>query len=255
MSNTMVDIFRFGAHSSLHLDPGSPSAATRTRRRCGVDPTCLRRDRAQIGDESADILRCQILQAVLDGFCHRSGRGTAALRVGRGEKACKLRIRPGANAKAFVGSDVIGAPAFQGIACELAAAFRPKGQIARGVTFATMAERGGQIGAAVNRGRLCGIGCKAPVAQERQIPKRHAPALVERKDEIVLLIRDALLRQAEQIGLDRERIVAAHGRKRRVREGRIKIVPARRDAAMQRTHEVVVAPIAYAGFAIRRDVG
>ena len=32
-----------------------------------------------------------------------------------------------------------------------------------------------------NRGRLCQIRFKAPVAQERQIPECHAPALVERK--------------------------------------------------------------------------
>src|SRR3984885_10573509 len=111
------------------------------------------------------------------------------------------------------------------------------------MTFATMAESSSQIGTAIDRGRLCGIGCKAPVAQERQIPERHAPALVEREAEIVLLIRDVLRRQAEQIGLDRERVVAAYGRERRVREGRIKIVSARGDAAMHRAHEVVVAPV------------
>ena len=32
-----------------------------------------------------------------------------------------------------------------------------------------------------NRGRLCQVRFKAPVAQERQIPECHAPALVERK--------------------------------------------------------------------------
>src|ERR1700733_11900502 len=78
----------------------------RTRRRPGVDLTCLRRNRTQIGDESADILRSQILQTVLDCFCHRPGGGTAALRLARGEKACKLRIRPRADAEAFVGGDV-----------------------------------------------------------------------------------------------------------------------------------------------------
>src|SRR6202042_1898604 len=115
----------------------------RKRRLPGVDLTGLRRNRAQIGDESAGILRRQILQTVLDRFCHRSRGGTAALRVGRGEKACKLRIRPGADAKAFVGGDVISAPTYQDVACELATAFQPIGQIARCVTFATMADRGG----------------------------------------------------------------------------------------------------------------
>src|ERR1700739_800123 len=123
----------------------------RTLRRPGVDLTGLRRNRAQIGDESPDILRCQVLQTVFDCFCHRSRGGTAALRVGRGEKACELRIRPGADAKAFVGGDVISVPAFQDVACELATAFEPIAQIARCVTFATMTERGGQVGAAVDR--------------------------------------------------------------------------------------------------------
>jgi hypothetical protein len=59
-----------------------------------------------------------------------------------------------------------------------------------------------------------------------------APALVEREAEVDLLVRYMLRRQAEQISLDRQRVVAAHGRKRRVREGRIKIAPARRNAAM-----------------------
>src|ERR1700730_1603512 len=100
------------------------------------------------------------------------------------------------------------------------------------MTFTTMAERGRQIGAAIDRGRLCGIGYKAPVAQERHIPECHAPALVERKAEVILLVGYMVRRQAEQIGLDRECIVAANGRKRGVGKGRIEIAPARRDAAM-----------------------
>src|ERR1700719_683304 len=97
----------------------------RTQCRRGVDLviTCLRCNRAQISDESADILRRQILQTVLDCFCHRSGGGTAALRVGRGEKACKLRIRPMPDTKVFVGGDVISVPTYQEVACELATAF------------------------------------------------------------------------------------------------------------------------------------
>src|ERR1700736_5838854 len=96
-----------------------------TRRGPDVDLviTCLRRNRAQIGDESADIRRRQILQTVLDCFCHRSGGGTAALRVGRGERACKLRIRPIPDTKVFVGGDVISVPTYQEVACELATAF------------------------------------------------------------------------------------------------------------------------------------
>src|SRR6202035_2764074 len=118
-----------------------------TRCRRGVDfvITCLRCNRAQISDKSADVLRRQILQTVLHRFCHRSGGGAAILRVGGGEKAGKLRVRPGADAKAFVGSDVIGVPTLQDVARELAAAFQPVGQIARRMTLATMAERSGQI--------------------------------------------------------------------------------------------------------------
>src|SRR5208282_4919097 len=110
-------------------------------------------------------------------------------------------------------------PTDQDVACELAPALQPIAQIARRVTFATMAERGRQIGAAIDRGRLCGIGCKAPVAQERQIPERHAPALVEREAEVVLLVRYMLRRQAEQISPDRECIIAAQSRVRCVRKG------------------------------------
>jgi hypothetical protein len=47
---------------------------------------------------------------------------------------------------AFVGRDVIGAPAYQHLAGELVAAFQREGQITRRVTLATMAERGRQIG-------------------------------------------------------------------------------------------------------------
>ena len=85
------------------------------------------------------------------------------MRLGRGKKAGKLRIRPIPDTKVFVGGDVIGVPALQDVARELATAFQPIGQIARRVTLATMAERGRQIGAAIDRGRLCGIGYKAPV--------------------------------------------------------------------------------------------
>jgi hypothetical protein len=140
----------------------------RTRCRRGVDLviTFLRCNRAQISDKSADVLRRQILQTVLDRFCHRPGGGTAILRVGGGEIAGKLRIGPIADARAFVGCDIIGESALQNLAGEFAAAFQPVGQTARRVTLATMAERGGQISAAIDRGRLCGIGYEAPVAQE-----------------------------------------------------------------------------------------
>src|ERR1700730_7859133 len=61
-------------------------------------------------------------------------------------------------------------------------------------------------------------------------------------------------RQAEEIGLDCNRIPAAHRGKGRVWKSRIEVISVFGYASMQRANEIIVAPVSNSGFAIRRDV-
>ena len=62
-------------------------------------------------------------------------------------------------------------------------------------------------------------------------------------------------RQAEQIGLDRQRIGVGHVGIGGVRHRRIKPCAVAADAAMDRVKKILVAVIADAGFLVGRDVG
>ena len=62
-------------------------------------------------------------------------------------------------------------------------------------------------------------------------------------------------RQAEQISLDRQRVVIAHGGVGRKRHRRIKPRAIMADAAMNGVEEILIAVIADPGLPVGRDVG
>ena len=130
-----------------------------------------------------------------------------------------------------------------------------EGQIARRVAFAAMRQRFGEIGAAIPFRALRRIGLEAGVRIEQRRPEHHRPALVERKGERVFRRRRMHRRQAEQIGLDRQRVGVGHIGVGRVRHRRIEPRAVAADAAMHGIEKILVAVIADAGVLVGRDVG
>ena len=118
-----------------------------------------------------------------------------------------------------------------------------------------MRQRLGDIGAAVPFRALRGVGREAGVGVEQQRPKHHRPALIERKRKSVRAIVGMHRRQAEQIGLDRQRVRVRHVGIGRVRHGRIKPRAVAADAALHRVEKILIAVIADAGVLVGRDIG
>src|SRR5260370_2604101 len=129
-----------------------------------------------------------------------------------------------------------------------------KEKIARGMTFIAVAECGSEIGAAIPHIGFALRLLKARLTQEQNVPEAQTPALVVREGHFVRLRRRMRNRQAEQVDLDVQDVVAAQRGVRGVREGGIQRFAVLADARMQRSHEVIVAPGSDAGFLVRSDI-
>ena len=123
------------------------------------------------------------------------------------------------------------------------------------MAFAAMRQRLGEIGAAVPLRRLRGVGLEARIRIEQRRPETHRPALVERERQRIGGRRRMHRRQAEQIGLDRQRIGVGDVGVGGVRHRRIEPRAVAPHAAMHRVEEILIAVIADAGFLVGRDVG
>ena len=167
----------------------------------------------------------------------------------------EIVVAPAADAGGLVRGDVEGAPARRHRAGEFLAVVQRERQISRRVAFAAMRQRFGEIGAPVPFRTLRRIGLEARIRIEQRRPEAHRPALVERKGQRIGRRRRAHRRQAEQIGLDRQRIGVGHVGVGRIRHRRIKPRAVAADAAMHRVEEILIAVIADAGLLVRRDVG
>src|SRR5580698_9122876 len=99
-----------------------------------------------------------------------------------------------------------------------------KTQIARRVAFGAVPQCGRQVRTALPLRRFGRIGGETLILEERSIPKSHHPTLIERKGKIVRAIDRVALRQAEQVGLDGEYIVAAQLGVRSVRKRRVQML-------------------------------
>ena len=128
--------------------------------------------------------------------------------------------------------------------------------VARRVAFAAMAERGGEIGAAVPLRGFRGVRDEAPALEERRIPERHGPALIEREAEIVRAdwaarSRGRVMRYALIASTSSRLSCGIRG----VGKGGIQVLPVLADALAHRAHELIVAVGADAVLRIGRDVG
>ena len=123
------------------------------------------------------------------------------------------------------------------------------------MAFAAMRQRFGEIGAAVPFRTFRGIRLEAGIRIEQRRPEVHRPALVERKHQRIGGGGRAHRRQAEQIGLDRQRIRVGHVGIGRKRHRRIKPRAIAARAAMNRVQKILIAVIADAGLLVGRDVG
>jgi len=112
-----------------------------------------------------------------------------------------------------------------------------------------------QVGAAVPLLGLLRVRLEAFVIEKQQVPQGDAPALVERKADVVLPVRLVHRFQAEQVGLDGEDVLARHQGVGGVRKGRVVVAAIRADALLHGLDELIVGPVADAGFLVRRDVG
>src|ERR1700722_10980752 len=90
--------------------------------------------------------------------------------------------------------------------------------------------------------------------EEGQIPESHRPALIEGKRERVGWRYRMHRRKAEEISLDRDGVIAAHPTIGGEGKRRIEIGAVFSDALVQGSYEIVIAPSAYAGLPIGRDV-
>ncbi len=166
----------------------------------------------------------------------------------------QLLVAPAADAGLFVRRDVGGEPALHHFTAQVLALVKTKPQIARRMALAAVAERRRQIGAAIPLLILVEIRRETLLLEERQVPEFHAPTLVERERQLVLRVGLFHRRQTEQIILDRQHVIAAQFGVRGIRHRRIQVA-LWADALTHRAYELIVAPVADAGFLVSGDVG
>ena len=118
-----------------------------------------------------------------------------------------------------------------------------------------MADALDQIAAAIPFRALLLVRHQDAGLEEQPVPAAHHDAIVERKAQLGRARRIAHRRQRRQIGADRQNVLARQLREIRIGEGRVIARAVGRDAEAQRAVEIVVAPGAEPGLAIRRQVG
>ena len=91
--------------------------------------------------------------------------------------------------------------------------------------------------------------------EEQPVPAAHDDAIVERKAQLGRARRIAHRRQRRQIGADGKNVLPRQPGEMRIGEGRVIARTVARHAEAQRAVELVIAPGAEAGLAVRRQVG
>ncbi len=212
-------------------------------------------DGSQVRDDRLRVVRVEVLQAVLDGFAHRAGGGSAAVRMPVDQVVNDLGITPRSDTEPRVRGDVDGPPSLERRAGKLLAVVEGEAEVAGRVALVAMTQRGREVGASVPLGGLLRIGLESRALEEDRIPESHGPALVERKAQRGR--RGLLVHrwQAEQVGLDRQGVAAAECRVGRVGECRVKTLAVVANSLVQGTHELVIGPLSDAGLLVGRDVG
>ena len=113
-----------------------------------------------------------------------------------------------------------------------------------------------QIGATVDHVSPGRVRHKRPGIEEHHVPQRQAPALIEREAHFRLQVgvfdRGYAL---HQVGIQVLHIAFAHLRVRRVRHGRVQVLPARGHAFAHHLIKLLKAVVADTGVAVRGDVG
>jgi hypothetical protein len=209
----------------------------------------------QIGHDGADVVVGEMREAVAHHVAHRSEHDALAGRHAGLEEPEHLVVGPAADALAHVVGNIRRQPAADVGAREGVLALHGAEPVARRVALAAMAEALDQIGAAVDLRGPVRVGRKRAGAEEQLAPECERGADVEWKAQRVGLARRVDRREREQVGLDRERVVAGDLGERREWERRIEILAAAAEAVMHGAVEFVVAPIADAGRRVGRDVG
>ena len=112
-----------------------------------------------------------------------------------------------------------------------------------------------QIAAAIPLRALLLVRHQDAGLEEQPVPAAHHDAIVERPAQLRRARRIADRRQRRQIGPDGENVLAGQFGEIRIGEGRVIARAVARHAEAQGAVEVVIAPGAEAGLAVRRQVG
>src|ERR1700726_1989818 len=117
----------------------------------------LCRNGPQISGERCDVFGGEMTKTEVDRFCHATSSAAVRGCVPGRQILFYFGVGPSANAGLTVGRDVVGLPSVYNRSGVFPAALRREHQIARGVAFAAMRERFGEIRSAIP----CGVvGCR-----------------------------------------------------------------------------------------------
>ena len=202
-----------------------------------------------------DVGRRQVAQAVLHRLGHRTGCRAVSVGDAGGQVLLEGCVAPVLQPVHRIAGQVVGVPALlhrAGIGVRGVETLR---RGARRMALRAMAHRLDEVGATVPVRRPAGIGREAVVGIVDQVPADHHRADIVRERHPVRRRRRMHRGQAEQVGLDGERILARHQRVGVVWHRRIEMLAAAGNARVQHPHELVVGVVADAGLPVGRDVG
>src|SRR5581483_7531369 len=128
-------------------------------------------------------------------------------------------------------------------------------QVLRAVAGAAMAETLDEIGAPVPLLGLVGVPFIGARLEEERVPDRERAAPAHRPGQFGRLVFLSHRIEGVEVRPYREHVTASQLRIPRVRKCRIEMRPVAPDAVVHRVPEVLFAPFANAGLAVRRDVG
>src|ERR1700730_10170436 len=203
-----------------------------------------------------EVAVAQIFEAILDRLPHRT-LYLALLRGSAGpQELDDVLLYPLADAGARVRCDIGDELAVRSIRSSgepLAGSQRAE-EIARGMTLATMGERGDEINAVVLGGTPLGLRMERLRGKEQDAPAGLQEAPGEWERHVVRPVLTAHRRERKQIRLDRQCVAVGNAGKARIGKYREVVCPVGPHALAQCAQKLRVGPVANAGFRIGRDI-
>ena len=212
--------------------------------------------RLQIGANGQQVRIAHVLGAVLHHIDHVAGDRAVAVAPGLEQLGGFLGCPQIAQAQRAPVLHGLAGQEIPALAALAGHGFFLEAHAARRMAGAAVAQALHQVGAPVPLRALLGVGLEGRVIQEHPVPQRQAPALVEGKAQVGLLVGRLHRRHAlQQIGVQGLHVLGRHLGVGGIGHGRIQVAAIGCHALAHGAVELLEAVFAHARIGVGRDIG